>query len=74
MNFPDRKTLEKIRSEYPPGTMIELLEMSDAQAPPPGTAGEVLMVDDAGDLVVRWSNGSGLKVILTVDRIRKVAE
>ena len=74
MTFPDRKTVERIRSEYPPGTKIELLEMSDPQSPPPGTIGEVLMVDDADDLVMRWSNGSGLKVILNVDRIRKVAE
>ena len=74
MTFPDRKTVEKIRSEYPPGTKIELLEMPDLQSPPAGTIGEVLMVDDAGDLVMSWNNGSGLKVIIETDRFRKVAE
>lgn len=74
MRFLSKKEVEKIRLAYPPGTKIELLEMLDPQSPPVGTIGEVLAVDDAGDLVMRWSNGSSLKVILTVDRIRKVAE
>ena len=72
MRLPDRKTVAQIRAEYPPGTKVKLLEMSDKYAPPIGTIGEVVAVDDAGDLVMKWQNGSSLKIILDVDRIRKV--
>ena len=37
-----------------------------------GTLGEVIGVDDLGDLEMLWSTGSSLKVILSEDRIRKV--
>ena len=36
--------------------------------------GEVLMVDDMGDLVMQWENGSGLNLIPGVDSFRKVGE
>ena len=72
MRLPDRETVAQIRAEYPPGTKVELLEMADEYAPPTGTIGEVITVDDAGDLVMRWKNGTSLKIILDVDRIRKV--
>ena len=72
MTFPRKETVERIRKEYPPGTMVELLSMSDAQAPPVGTIGEVLGVDDTGSLLMRWQNGSGLNVIYGEDRVRKL--
>ena len=72
MKFPRRETVERIRKEYPPGTMVELLSMSDPQAPPEGTIGEVLGVNDTGSLLIRWQNGSGLNVIYGEDRIRKL--
>ena len=72
MKIPSEKELERIRREYPVGTIIELIEMSDKFAPPVGTLGEVIGVDDVGDLEIRWSTGSSLKVILSEDRIRKV--
>ena len=46
--FPDRKTVERLRKEYPAGTMVVLERMDDIQAPPPGTVGTVLGVDDTG--------------------------
>ena len=60
------------RREYPVGTIIEIQKMDDPQAPPVGTLGEVIGVDDLGDLEMLWSTGSNLKVILSEDRIRKV--
>ena len=72
MNFPDRKTVERVRREYPAGTLVELIEMSDPQAPPPGTIGEVLAVDDTASLIMRWRNGSGLNVVYGVDVVRKL--
>ena len=53
MNFPDRKTVELLRKEYPAGTRVILEEMDDVQAPPVGTMGTVIGVDDAGDLLMQ---------------------
>ncbi len=72
MNIPDRATVERVRAEYPPGTKVELLSMDDAQAPPVGTIGEGLAVDDAASIIMRWQNGSGLNVLFGIDRVRKV--
>ena len=53
MRFPSRETVEHIRKEYPRGTRVELLRMDDIQAPPIGTLGTVLGVDDTGSLLMR---------------------
>ncbi len=72
MRLPDRLTVERLAEEYPPGTRVELLYMEDQQAPPRGTKGTVLMVDDIGTIHVRWDNSSGLGVAYGQDSIRKV--
>ena len=36
MTFPDKKTVDRVRAEYPPGTFVSLVRMDDPQAPPPG--------------------------------------
>ena len=64
--------LAHLRSTYPRGTRVELVQMDDAQAPPMGTHGTVIGVDDTGSLLVDWDNGSGLNVIWGVDVVRKV--
>ena len=64
--------LAHLRSTYPRGTRVELVQMDDAQAPPMGTHGTVTGVDDTGSLLVDWDNGSGLNVIWGVDVVRKV--
>ena len=74
MSFPSRETVERLRREYPAGTRVELVRMNDMQAPPVGTIGEVLGVDDTGSLMMRWSNGSGLNVVYGEDLVRKVEE
>lgn len=67
-----KSEIERLRREFPAGTWVELVAMDDPQAPPPGTKGTVEGVDDAGDLLMRWDTGSGLKLIVGVDRFRKV--
>ena len=67
MGFPSRETVERLRKEYPAGTRVILRRMNDVQAPPLGTKGTVLGVDDAGSLMVRWDNGSGLSVVYGED-------
>jgi len=74
MRFPNKETVERIRRMYPAGTRVELLAMDDPQAPPVGTKGTVLGVDDTGSLLMKWDNGSGLNVVWQQDRVRKVGD
>ena len=74
MRFPNKEKIKMLRREYPAGTKVELLEMDDRQAPPVGTIGEVIAVDDIGQLVMKWQNGSGLSLIPGVDSFRKVGD
>ena len=74
MRFPSKEIVEGIRREYPAGTRVELVRMDDPQAPPIGTLGTVLGVDDAGSLLMRWDNGSGLNVAFGEDVCCKVGE
>ena len=74
MRMPSKGLLEQLKKDYPVGCKVKLLKMSDAQAPPIGTIGEVLGVDDMGDLMVAWSNGSGLNVVLHEDRAVRIDE
>lgn len=72
MRFPNKETVERIRREYPADTRVELVRMDDIQAPPAGTKGTVLGVDDTGSLLMRWDNGSGLNVVWGEDAVRKL--
>lgn len=72
MMFVSRDIVDNLRKEYPRGTRVELVKMDDNQAPPIGTKGTVEWVDDAGSLVMRWDNGSGLNVIYGEDIVRKI--
>lgn len=74
MRFISKSELEMLRKTYPAGTRVELIEMDDPQAPPIGTRGTVTGVDDTGNLMVHWDNGSGLNVIYGEDVVRKVLE
>lgn len=72
MKFPNQKIVDSIRREFPAGCRVELLQMDDVQAPPIGTIGTVIGVDDTGSIMVRWDNGSGLNVVYGEDRCRRV--
>lgn len=72
MKWPTREEVEQVRREYPPGTMIMLVHMDDPQAPPPGTIGEVVGVDDTASLMVKWQTGSTLNVVYGIDQVKKI--
>ena len=74
MNFPRREIVEIIRKNYPVGCRVELVKMEDIQAPPIGTKGTVVAVDDTGSLIMRWDNGSTLNVIYGEDCARRISE
>ena len=70
MQMPSKERIAALRKYYPRGTRVELLGMDDPQAPPVGTLGEILGVDDAAQLLVRWETGSSLSLIPGVDSFR----
>ena len=74
MRFPNEKTVERIRREYPAGTLVELVKMDDVHAPPVGTIGKVIHVDDCATIHIAWRNGSTLGAVFGEDVVRKVAD
>ena len=72
MRFPSEEEIRNLREHYPAGARVELLQMDDVQAPPIGTKGTVVGVDDAGSIMVRWDNGSGLSVAYGMDCCRSL--
>lgn len=74
MNFPNEKTVERIRDTYPVETRVELVRMDDSQAPPIGTKGTVIGVDDIGSLLMRWNTGNTLNVVYGEDIVNKITE
>ena len=72
MMFQKKEIVEKIRKEYPKGTRVQLVAMDDLQAPPIGTKGTVIGVDDTGSIMVAWDNGSSLNVVYDVDKCIKI--
>ena len=74
MNFPSKAQVEAVKALYPTGTRVRLVQMDDVQAPPVGTEGTVIGVDDTGSLLMKWDNGSGLNVIYGEDRVARVKE
>lgn len=74
MRLISRETLAALREQFPPGTRVELLKMDDPQAPPLGTQGIVMGVDDIGSIMVHWANGSSLSVVYGEDQCRKISD
>lgn len=67
-----REAIENLRVGFPRGCRVELLRMDDPQAPPIGTKGTVIGVDDLGTIHVNWDNGSGLGVAYGEDDCRRI--
>ena len=70
----DRRELGALRERFPKGCRVILDRMEDMQAPPAGTMGTVIGVDDMGTIHVRWDTGSSLGVVLPVDACHRADE
>ena len=74
MFFPSKEIVEMVRRQYPKGCRVELVRMDDVQAPPFGTKGTVIGVDDTASVMVKWDNGCGLNVVYGEDSCRRIEE
>lgn len=74
MTAISKEKLEYLRKTYTPGTRVRLEYMDDVQAPSIGTSGTVNGVDDIGNIMVNWDNGSSLSVVYGIDRCTVITE
>lgn len=71
MRTPTTEEIEAIKEKYKPYRRVELIEMDDPQAPPKGTIGVIMGVDDIGTVHVRWYTNSTLgALVLEKDKIK----
>ena len=63
---------KEIREMYPEGTQIVLTEMAGESQMPYGLKGTVKFVDDAGQIHMKWENGSSLALNIHEDTFEKV--
>ena len=65
--------VDSIKTRYPAGTRIELIQMGDDPRPsPPGTKGRVIHVDDIGTVHCAFDNGRQLGLIPGEDSFRVI--
>lgn len=61
-------SVERIKETYKKGNKVRLENMYGEAQMPEGLIGEVEFVDDAGQIHVRWENGSSLALNEDIDR------
>lgn len=71
-SFPKPNVIKSLKERYPVGCIVELIQMNDKYAPPVGTRGKVICVDDLGTIHVKWNNGSTLGVAYEEDSCKVV--
>ena len=70
-----RKLVESMRAQYPPGTRVEVISLcNEEEYLRPGTKGTVVGVDDQPALLVHWDNGSSLSLLIGQDQFRVIPE
>lgn len=69
---PNHEIINSRREEYPVGTRVRLILMNDPHAPPVGTHGTVICVDDMATIHVDWDTGNRLGAVWGEDIIAKL--
>lgn len=73
--IPSQSEVARLRALYPAGTRLELIAMDDPYMHPnPGDQGTVQGVDDMGQIMMRWDNGSSLSLIPGYDKFKIAKE
>lgn len=73
--FMTKHQVDQVKDTYPPGTQIEVINMTDPYSPiAPGTIGTVDLVDSMGTIHCTFDNGRILGVIPGEDSFSKITE
>lgn len=64
--------LSSLREEFTKATRVRLLSMDDPHAPPVGSSGTVIGVNDIGSIMVDWDTGGRLNVLYGIDSVEKL--
>ena len=73
--LPTHEQVQRIKDQYPPGTRLRLNHMDDPWSPvPEGTEGTVDMVDDIGQIHMKWDNGRTLALVPGEDSVSVVRQ
>lgn len=67
----EAEKIEWLRQRYPMGTRLCLDHMEGEPQMPVGLKGEVVCVDDIGQIHVKWENGSFLALNREVDQFHR---
>lgn len=71
--FPSKETIDRLRRQYPSGTLVELVQMNDPYSKlKPGIKGTVDIVDNTGTIFCTWETDSTLGVVYGEDLIKKL--
>ena len=60
-SLPSKEIVDSVLKKYPVGTRVELVSIEGEQAPPIGTTGTVVGVDDSRSIIIQWDNGLTFK-------------
>ena len=70
-----RRFVQRMKDNYPPGTRLVLLQMGDDPRPvEPNTRCTVMTVDDMGTLHCNFDNGRQLGLVPGEDSFRRLTE
>lgn len=64
--------IQAIKTQYTPGTRIELTDDMAYESIYAGMRGLVVAVDDLGDILMKWDNGRSLSLIPGVDSFKTI--
>ena len=73
-NFNMNTRIQKLKEQYPKGTVVRLKEMEQEPEMLRGLLGTVQFVDDIGQIHVEWENGSSLALNKDVDRFEVIPQ
>ena len=66
--------IEHIKKLYKKGMKVRLISMKGEPQMTPGLEGTIELIDDIGQLHIKWQNGSGLALNLECDKFEIIEE
>ena len=72
-NKPSIDEINNIKKKITEGTRIELIKMYDLNALPCGSKGIVKRIDDVGNIIMNWDNGSTIPLVIGTDNFKIIS-